>query len=93
MVALLASPAAAYVTGASWPVDGGMLMMGPQANTLTSHTGGRSRDDVTAPRGRAVPERHRPPGRAGTHAASLPRRVVAHPPVVATGTVQSRILQ
>ncbi|TDC37111.1 SDR family oxidoreductase [Micromonospora sp. 15K316] len=37
VVALLASPAAAYVTGASWPVDGGMLLMGPQANALTSH--------------------------------------------------------
>ncbi|MCL7459814.1 SDR family oxidoreductase [Micromonospora echinofusca] len=37
VVALLASPAAAYVTGASWPVDGGMLMMGPQANALESH--------------------------------------------------------
>ncbi|MFF4808788.1 SDR family oxidoreductase [Micromonospora chersina] len=34
VVALLASPAAAYVTGASWPVDGGMLMMGPQASSL-----------------------------------------------------------
>ncbi|MEU4567909.1 SDR family oxidoreductase [Micromonospora sp. NPDC023956] len=33
VVALLASPAAAYVTGASWPVDGGMLMMGPQAGS------------------------------------------------------------
>ncbi|MGK5520192.1 SDR family oxidoreductase [Micromonospora sp. URMC 107] len=37
VVALLASPAAAYVTGASWPVDGGMLMMGPQASALESH--------------------------------------------------------
>ncbi|MDT0533002.1 SDR family oxidoreductase [Micromonospora sp. DSM 115977] len=37
VVALLASPAAAYVTGASWPVDGGMLLMGPQANALESH--------------------------------------------------------
>jgi NAD(P)-dependent dehydrogenase (short-subunit alcohol dehydrogenase family) len=37
VVALLASPAAAYVTGASWPVDGGMLLMGPQAGSnLTS---------------------------------------------------------
>ncbi|PWU51567.1 SDR family oxidoreductase [Micromonospora sp. S4605] len=36
VVALLASPAAAYVTGASWPVDGGMLTMGPQANALRS---------------------------------------------------------
>lgn len=36
VVALLASPAASYVTGASWPVDGGMLLMGPQANALTS---------------------------------------------------------
>ena len=33
VVALLASPAAAYVTGASWPVDGGMLQMGPQAGS------------------------------------------------------------
>ncbi|WP_433538582.1 SDR family oxidoreductase [Micromonospora sp. CA-249363] len=35
VVALLASPAASYVTGASWPVDGGMLLMGPQASALT----------------------------------------------------------
>ncbi|GAB3183005.1 hypothetical protein FHX75_11943 [Micromonospora palomenae] len=33
VVVLLASPAAAYVTGASWPVDGGMLLMGPQAGS------------------------------------------------------------
>ncbi|MEV4201899.1 SDR family oxidoreductase [Micromonospora globbae] len=37
VVVLLASPAAAYVTGASWPVDGGMLMMGPQAAALTTN--------------------------------------------------------
>jgi NAD(P)-dependent dehydrogenase (short-subunit alcohol dehydrogenase family) len=37
VLALLASPAAAYVTGSSWPVDGGMLLMGPQAGShLTS---------------------------------------------------------
>ncbi|WP_245724507.1 SDR family oxidoreductase [Micromonospora citrea] len=29
VVTLLASPAAACVTGASWPVDGGMLLTGP----------------------------------------------------------------
>jgi hypothetical protein len=33
VVALLASPQAAYVTGASWAVDGGMLLMGPQAGS------------------------------------------------------------
>jgi NAD(P)-dependent dehydrogenase (short-subunit alcohol dehydrogenase family) len=33
VVALLASPAASYVTGASWPVDGGMLQMGPMAGS------------------------------------------------------------
>lgn len=36
VVAMLASPAAAYVTGASWVVDGGMLVMGPQASALAS---------------------------------------------------------
>jgi NAD(P)-dependent dehydrogenase (short-subunit alcohol dehydrogenase family) len=37
VVAFLAGPQATYVTGASWPVDGGMLLMGPQAGShLTS---------------------------------------------------------
>ncbi|RSM74739.1 SDR family oxidoreductase [Kibdelosporangium aridum] len=34
VVAFLATPAAGYVTGASYVVDGGMLMMGPQASQL-----------------------------------------------------------
>ncbi|SFK47813.1 Enoyl-(Acyl carrier protein) reductase [Streptomyces pini] len=33
VVAFLAGPDAAYVTGASWAVDGGILRMGPQAGS------------------------------------------------------------
>jgi NAD(P)-dependent dehydrogenase (short-subunit alcohol dehydrogenase family) len=34
VVAFLATPAAGYITGASYVVDGGMLLMGPQASSL-----------------------------------------------------------
>lgn len=34
VAAFLATPAAGYVTGASYVVDGGMLLMGPQGSSL-----------------------------------------------------------
>ncbi|MFD3546351.1 SDR family oxidoreductase [Streptomyces sp. NPDC058655] len=37
VVAFLAGPAASYVTGASWAVDGGMLRMGPMAGSHLDH--------------------------------------------------------
>ncbi|MGW0183303.1 SDR family oxidoreductase [Nocardia sp. NPDC003345] len=41
VVAFLATPAAGYVTGASYVVDGGMLLMGPQTSQLVGDEGWR----------------------------------------------------
>lgn len=45
VVAFLASPASAYVTGASWAVDGGMLQMGPMAGAYLEDDAWRERQD------------------------------------------------
>jgi NAD(P)-dependent dehydrogenase (short-subunit alcohol dehydrogenase family) len=42
VAAFLASPAAAYVTGSSYVVDGGMLLMGPQAGSHLENDSWRS---------------------------------------------------